>query len=228
VPRITAIAVFHALSHPVAIDTFVALRWSKWTHRSTTNIALQPPARIIHKLSTNFFRYARPLVRLSTERREEGAMQLIALSVLVAQSLFGGLPIDGIRCEQMEGAVEHIHSNVQIFDRGRSIAVPAEVGFSQSGSCLYWVHTHADNGMIHIESPVKRTFTLGNFFDIWGQPLSWSTAAGAHGKRLSIWVNGKPWSGKDPRSIVLQDHETIVIQNGPPFAKPKPADFSKV
>ena len=47
------------------------------------------------------------------------------------------------------------------------------------------------------------------------------------GRKLSIWVNGTKWSGKDPRSIVLSDRETIVIQNGPPFASVR-ADWSKL
>ena len=151
-------------------------------------------------------------------------MHAIGLAILVAQSLFGGLPVDGIRCERTEGAVQHIHSNLQIFDRGRSLEVPANVGIVQNVGCLYWMHTHAPNGMIHIEAPIKANFTLGQFFDIWGQPLSRNAAAQVHGK-LSYWVNGRPYKG-DPRAIALKDMETIVIQSGPPFAKPKKADFS--
>ena len=29
-----------------------------------------------------------------------------------------------------------------------------------------WLHTHAADGIVHIESPVDRTYTLGNFFDV--------------------------------------------------------------
>lgn len=153
-------------------------------------------------------------------------MQVLAVGILVAQSLFGGLPINGVRCERMEGSIEHIHASVQIFDRGRAVQVPAEIGFVQNAGCLYWVHTHAGNGIVHIESPVKRVFTLGQFFDIWQQPLDKNDAASVHG-RLTVWVNGKPYAG-DPRAIVLKDRETIVLQHGPPFAKPKVADFSQL
>ncbi|HEY1975040.1 MAG TPA: hypothetical protein VGG89_00665 [Candidatus Baltobacteraceae bacterium] len=156
---------------------------------------------------------------------------LAVLSILLAQSFFGGLPIDGVHCDRMEGSVEHIHSMLQIYDHGHAVAVPQGVGMPQGAECLYWVHTHTGDGYIHIESPVKRPFTLGQFFDIWGPSLSWTQAAGVtapHGKRLSIWVNGKPWHGSDPRAIVLRDMEIIVIQNGPPFAKPITADWSKL
>ncbi len=108
--------------------------------------------------------------------------------------------------------------------------MPQGIGMSQDGNCLYWLHTHTADGVIHIESPVKRTFTLGNFFDVWGPDLSWTAASNVsagHGKRLEIWVNGTPWHGRDPRDIVLRDHETIVIQNGPPFAKPAKVDWAK-
>ena len=101
-----------------------------------------------------------------------------------------------------------------------------------ASSKLPLLDSHASpDGYIHIESPVRRSFTLGQFFDIWGAELSWTHAAGAvaaHGGRLSIWVNGKTWHGADPRSIVLRDQESIVIQAGPPFAKPAPSDWTKL
>ena len=146
------------------------------------------------------------------------------------RSFFGSLPIDGISCDRAEGSVEHIHAQLQLFNRGHKQPVPANIGISESANCLYWIHTHDSDGIIHIESPVKQTFTLGQFFDIWGPDLSWTKAGVAeapHGGRLSIWVNGAPWHGHDPRDIVLRDHETIVIQNGPPFATPARADWSK-
>jgi hypothetical protein len=158
-------------------------------------------------------------------------MQILAmLTILVAQS-FGSLPIDGIRCDTSEGAVEHIHAQIQLYDKGHAVKVPANIGISQTAGCLYWVHTHTDDGYIHIESPVRQAFTLGEFFDLWGPNLSSTQAASLQapkGKHLSVWVNGKAWTGKDPRTIVLADMETIVIQNGPPFAKPSTPDWSKL
>lgn len=31
---------------------------------------------------------------------------------------------------------------------------------------FYWLHTHDESGVIHIESPLRRAFTLGNVFDL--------------------------------------------------------------
>ncbi|HLI95267.1 MAG TPA: hypothetical protein VKT72_04155 [Candidatus Baltobacteraceae bacterium] len=148
-----------------------------------------------------------------------------------AQSLMGGnLPIDGIRCDTTEGAVEHIHTHLQIFNRGRGVEVPAQVGIMPIAGCLYWVHTHSNDGVIHIEAPAVRTFTLGQFFDIWGQSLNRSQAGSVRARRgraLRFTVNGRAWSG-DPRSIPLRDREEIVIQNGPPYGTPRAADWSKL
>jgi hypothetical protein len=147
-----------------------------------------------------------------------------------AQAFFGSLPIDGIPCQSSEGALEHIHAHLQIFDRGRAAGVPALVGIAVAGNCLYWLHTHTPNGIIHIEAPVVRTFTLGQFFDIWGMPLGPGKAAtlvAPHGRALAFTVNGKAWTG-DPRAIPLRDHEEIVIQLGPPYATPAKADWSRI
>jgi len=155
---------------------------------------------------------------------------MLATLIIIAQSFFGTLPIDGIHCDAVEGSVEHIHVQLWLFNRGRPRTVPAQIGMPQTGSCLYWIHTHSADGIIHIESPIHRTFTLGQFFDIWGPDLSRTQADGVtarRGRGLSIWVNGVPWHGRDPRDIVLRDRETIVVQNGPPFAKPGRTDWSK-
>ena len=93
-------------------------------------------------------------------------------------------PVDGIQCLRSEQVAFHIHAHLTIFDDGVAQRVPYAVGierpqttstpqgiFVGGGSCLHWLHTHAADGIIHIESPVVRTFTLGDFFDVWGQAL---------------------------------------------------------
>ena len=156
------------------------------------------------------------------------ALAFCALPFLSAapagSQFFGGAAIDGIKCESMEGSAQHIHSHLQIFDKGHALTIPASVGIPLGLDCLYWVHTHSNDGLIHIESPVTRAFTLGDFFDIWGQDLTPSTAGPVHGRHLTVTVNGKPYTG-DPRRIVLADHQEIVIQNGPPFGHPVKYDW---
>ncbi len=135
-----------------------------------------------------------------------------------------GQPVDGIPCQQMEGAVEHIHQHVQILDHGKPVAIPDDVGRPLVGQCFYWIHTHTPDGIVHVESPAFRTFTLGNFFDIWGQPLAKTDVAGAKTKkneRVVVWVDGSRYAG-NPRTIELVQHLDVTIDVGPPYTKPAP------
>lgn len=133
-----------------------------------------------------------------------------------------GQPIDGISCDAQEGQRIHIHQHLVIFDHGKQVNIPPNVGQPAGKRCIYWLHTHTPDGVIHIEAPKNRTFTLGEFFRVWGEPLSRTEASSAKagkGAKLKVWVDGKPFTG-DPNSIKLDPHTDIVIEAGPPFPKP--------
>lgn len=135
-----------------------------------------------------------------------------------------GQPVDGIRCEQMEGSVLHIHQHLAVLDHGRPVPIPEDLGRPLIGQCLYWIHTHTPDGIIHVESPTFRSFTLGNVFDIWGEPLTKTDVAGAKPKkneRIVTWVDGTRYTG-DPRRIDLVQHLDVTIEVGPPYTKPAP------
>jgi len=97
--------------------------------------------------------------------------------------------------------------------------------FLMMGRCFSWLHTHVADGIIHIESPVQRTYTLGEFFDIWGQPLSANQVGPAHGK-VTAFFNGKYWNG-DPRQIPLLKHAQIQLDVGTPLIAPESVTFHK-
>ena len=133
-----------------------------------------------------------------------------------------GQTIGGISCDRQEGQRIHIHQHLVIFDHGKQVAIPPNVGQVPAAGCLYWLHTHTPDGIIHIEAPLDRSFTLGDFFTVWGQPLSRTRAAAAaaeKGARLRVWVDGTAYTG-DPRAIPLRSHTDIVIEAGPPWVKP--------
>jgi hypothetical protein len=133
-----------------------------------------------------------------------------------------GDPVAGISCDAMEGSRIHIHQHLTILDHGRPVAIPLNVGRPLEKGCLYWVHTHTPDGVIHIEAPQFRPFTLGDFFAVWGEPLSRTQAASARaakGQALRVWVNGTRYTG-DPRTIPLAAHTDIVIETGPPYPTP--------
>jgi hypothetical protein len=101
--------------------------------------------------------------------------------------------------------------------------VPALIGIDLQHQCLYWLHTHDATGVMHIESPDTRTYTLGEFFDVWGRPLSPTRAASLHGK-LKVFV-GKQRVNVNPRNIVLKPHELITIEQGRTVTPP-PYEFA--
>ncbi len=155
---------------------------------------------------------------------------MLALSTLVSTSAAparaatpSGQTIDGISCDRSEGAIFHIHQHVAISVHGKPLEIPSDIGRPIVAQCLYWIHTHAPGGLVHVEAPKFRTFTLGNFFDIWGEPLAATSVSSARVKRgdLHVFVNGRAYRG-DPRKIELSQHTDIAIEAGPPYAKPVP------
>jgi hypothetical protein len=136
--------------------------------------------------------------------------------------------VDGITCKPLEQLAYHIHAHLAVFDAGRLYALPPGVGIPGSqaeqsqygpvatgGHCYYWLHTHTSDGVIHIESPTKTIYTLGDFFDVWHQPLTANRVASLHGA-ITAFVNGKPWH-KSPRDIPLLPHEDIQLEIGEPI-----------
>lgn len=134
-----------------------------------------------------------------------------------------GDPIDGIECVPYEQLKVHRHVLLILRVDGSRRSVPEGVGFvppllvSGSGSqrvvsggrCEYWLHTHAQDGVIHVEAPAQRTFVLGEFFDIWGQPLQRDRLGPLQG-RLSATVNGSPWRG-ELGLIPLEDGNEVEL-----------------
>jgi hypothetical protein len=146
---------------------------------------------------------------------------------LASPATTGTSKADGITCGATEQLAYHIHAHLSVYVNGSPRAVPGGIGIPGStvaqssqgpvangGQCIYWLHTHAPDGIIHIESPTKRIYTLGNLFDVWRQPLSSTRVAGATG-HLTALLNGKSWT-KDPRAIPLLPHAVIQLSVGSP------------
>jgi hypothetical protein len=142
-----------------------------------------------------------------------------------------GSSVDDIACQQGEQTLFHIHARLTIFVDGQPRSVPYGIGianpqtepttrgpFVASGGCFAWLHTHAADGVIHIESPVQRTYTLGNFFDVWGQPLSATTVGPVKGHVTALY-DGRVWRG-NPRTIPLKAHAQIQLDVGKPLVAP--------
>jgi hypothetical protein len=141
--------------------------------------------------------------------------------------------VNDISCDALESTIFHIHVHLAIFVDGQEKVIPFGVGIGQpwevsdsdrgpfvtDGSCFYWIHTHTEDGVLHVESPIRRTFTLGDFFDIWQQPLS-ATQMGPVQGPIIAYVNGTRVD-TDPADIRLLPHGRIQLDSGqdvPPYA----------
>ncbi len=157
-------------------------------------------------------------------RRVNPAVLVLAAALPLGAQAAEGRPIKGITCDAGEGQRIHIHQHLAIFDHGKPVEIPAFIGIPQAANCIYWVHTHTPDGIIHVESPADRTFTLGDFFAVWRMSLDRKQAGASvvkKGESMRVWVNGRPFAG-DPSTVKLDPHADIVIQVGPPYDKPKP------
>lgn len=153
-----------------------------------------------------------------------GTLALAGSASSVLADVPHGQTIDGIHCDAAEQMAMHIHQHVAIYDHGAQVIVPDDVGRPLGAQCFYWLHTHTPDGIIHVEAPSLRSFTLGQFFDVWGAPLSRKNVAGAKprpGERVVVYVDGKPFAG-NPRDIELTVHLDVAIRVGPPYAAPPP------
>ena len=127
-----------------------------------------------------------------------------------------------------EGQVLHTHQHLDIVVAGEPVTVPGDLGIGEG--FISDLHTHASYppGIIHVESPTDARFTLGQFFAVWGVPLSATCIGGLCEKgdrQLKAWVNGKAVSA-DPTRVVLEDHQQIVLAYGTPAQEPKPVPAS--
>jgi hypothetical protein len=144
--------------------------------------------------------------------------------------VWGGLngqSVDGVSANTSEQLAYHIHAHLAIYVNGTAKTVPWGIGISQpwqttddgnggtfveGGKAFYYLHTHDDSGVIHIESPTQVTYTLGQFFAEWHQPLS-ATQIGPDKGAVTAYINGTKVSG-DPSAIQLTAHEVVQLEIG--------------
>jgi len=117
---------------------------------------------------------------------------------------------------EREGTVLHTHQHLDVFVDGKHVTVPAGIGIDVADLFISPIHTHDTTGIVHVESPFVRRFTLGELFGVWGVRLNSSCLGGycsGNGETLRIYVNGRFHRG-DPQSIALTPHEEIAVVFG--------------
>jgi len=158
----------------------------------------------------------------------------VQLSTTV-KSLQAGQVVDGVPCLTEESPQHHLHVHLQILYDGVAVPVPAGIGvgrpwgfdstgFIATGGCFASLHIHDTTGVVHITTPEEKSFTLGQLFEVWGEPLGPGSALGYNGS-LVVLVNGERVDG-DPREVILENFENIVLELGKPPTVPPPPFYN--
>jgi len=174
----------------------------------------------------------------AADRRRKKKSMMIIIPVIVAvaaASVAGAIlyqpaqaaAISGVECNRTEQFNYHVHTHFDVFVDGMEQQVPDNVG--RLDSCLYWLHTHTRDGIIHVEAPQTREFTLGQFLDVWKQT---SDSAGLFDSvadmNATAYVNGDQVEGSY-RDVQLESLGQIAIVYGePPEAIPAEFDFDDI
>ena len=129
--------------------------------------------------------------------------------------------IDGIPCQSHEVLDYHVHAHLTIYVNGQKFPLPTNLGIASDQSCFYWLHTHDSTGVIHIEAPSERGFTLNTFFQEWSArfpQMTYPTELDSTSGWVA-YVDGKPYTG-DFHAITLVKHKLITLAYNSPGIKP--------
>ena len=177
----------------------------------------------------------------STTIGPEGVVVPNVPNLAPASTTLNGKTVDGISCRKIadDKVTYHIHTHVAVYVNGKEMRLPAGIGITKPQlvehyakgpfldvglyDCLYWLHTHVADGIVHVESPSKGVFTLGELFNVWDQTLS-SKQAGPDKGAVLVYENGKLLTG-NPRSTPLLAHADIQIDVGQPAVAFQPFAF---
>jgi hypothetical protein len=111
-----------------------------------------------------------------------------------------------------ESFVVHIHQHLDLYVRGKHEPLPALIGINVQQRYLSPIHTHDFSGVIHVEAPTRRTFTLGQFWDVYGVRFDAKCVGGECGG-VKVYVNGTRFLG-NPRAIVLRSQQELAVVVG--------------
>ncbi len=104
----------------------------------------------------------------------------------------------------------HIHPELQILINGTPAVIPANIGILPV--CMNSIHTHSPDGIIHVESPVKKDFTLSDFFAVWQKDFSKEKILDNNvtpSTEIVVTVNGQKVDTYE--NTILRDKDKIVI-----------------
>lgn len=138
-----------------------------------------------------------------------------------------GGAVQGVGCDAATPVV-HVHAHLTLIADSVQRAIPMAVGTPDpfvidnivvAARCFYWLHTHDATGIIHLEAPDSSTLTLGNFFAIWGQPLSRTNVGGFQGD-VTAYVDSTRYDGELSAIPITAHTQITLIVGGVPAEIP--------
>jgi len=112
-----------------------------------------------------------------------------------------------------EGSVTHNHGHIDLIINGESIDIPEGIGIGSN--FISPIHTHDEANILHVESPYRKNYTLGQFFTEWGVTLDNNCVANYctdDNNKLLVYTNGKQIT--DPEKYILKQYDEIEIWYG--------------
>jgi hypothetical protein len=131
--------------------------------------------------------------------------------------------------EQGEPPVQKLRVHLDVFIDDHAVTVPGGLGVIDQAR-VSALTTKDDSGVLHVASPRKDTFRLGQLFQQWNVPLDKDCVASFCAstnpdKQLLAFVNGELIA--DPSTIQLTDGAEIVIWYGDRDVNPRvPTSYS--
>lgn len=117
--------------------------------------------------------------------------------------------ISGITCDKVEHLVYHNHTKLIINIQNETHDIPSGVGIIPN-NCIFWLHTHDDSGIIHIESPVETAFSIDQFLKVWDEFDNSSFIENISKNNLKANVSMISENGSQSKSI---NYKNIILEN---------------
>jgi hypothetical protein len=108
----------------------------------------------------------------------------------------------------------HIHPELMIIINGKEELVPQNLGVEST--CMTSIHTHGEKNILHVEAPVKKDFTLGDFFAVWKKDFSKTKLldnVASDKSEIIVSVNEQVVDSYE--NTILRDKDKIVISYQP-------------
>lgn len=127
--------------------------------------------------------------------------------------------IDGVQCDEMATYGFRGEAHMDIFIDGKPQTVPSNIGI-MNGTCKYWINTGNTGGIINIEAPEQRQFSLSQLIDVWKGTSSLPPPGSP-----AIFIDGKKAASDLNDTILPQNGEVVLVYGKAPSIIPDSYQF---